>query len=54
MTLAGSEKEWQRKSVYFPAPLFHYTFFIKLFFGMSGMELKDMRVVLVNPLPDSR
>lgn len=54
VTLAGSEKEWQRKSVYFPAPLFHYTFFIKLFFGMSGMELKDMRVVLVNPLLDSR
>lgn len=46
VTLAGSEKEWQTKVVHFSNPLFHYTFFIKLFFGMSGMEIKDMKVVL--------
>lgn len=51
--LAGSEKEWQKKSVYFPTPLFHHTFFIKLFFGISGMELKDMRVVLAEPLEEN-
>lgn len=52
VTIAGSEKEWQRKTVDFPAPLFHYTFFIKLFFGMSGMELKDIRVVMVQSMEE--
>ncbi|MCM1189222.1 MAG: glycoside hydrolase family 3 C-terminal domain-containing protein [bacterium] len=46
VTLAGSEKEWKKKTVHFPMPLFHYTFFLKLFFGMSGMELKDMKIVM--------
>lgn len=50
VTIAGSEKEWQRRTVEFPVPLFHYTFFIKLFFGMSGMELKDVRVVMVQSM----
>lgn len=52
VTIAGSEKEWQRKTVEFPVPLFHYTFFIKLFFGMSGMELKDVRVVMVQSMEE--
>lgn len=46
VTLAGYEKEWQTKVVHFSNPLFHYTFFIKLFFGMSGMEIRDMKVIL--------
>ncbi|MCM1194058.1 MAG: glycoside hydrolase family 3 C-terminal domain-containing protein [Butyrivibrio sp.] len=50
VTIAGTDKEWQRKSVEFPVPLFHYTFFIKLFFGMSGMELKDVKVVMVQSM----
>ncbi len=50
VTLSGSEKEWQRRSIEFPEPLFHYTFFIKLFFGISGMELKDVRVVMVQSM----
>lgn len=52
VTIAGSEKEWQRKMVDFPVPLFHYTFFVKLFFGMSGMELKDVRVVMVQSMEE--
>lgn len=52
VTIAGSEKEWQRRTVEFPVPLFHYTFFIKLFFGMSGMELKDVRVVMVQSMEE--
>jgi len=50
VTLMGSEKEWQKRSVEFPTPLFHYTFFIKLVFGMGGMELKDVRVVMVQSM----
>lgn len=46
VTLAGSDKEWQTKVIHFPEPLFHYTFFIKLFFGMSGMELKDVKIIM--------
>ncbi|MDE5588902.1 MAG: glycoside hydrolase family 3 C-terminal domain-containing protein [Acetatifactor sp.] len=52
VTIAGSEKEWQIKTVEFPVPLFHYTFFMKLFFGMSGMELKDVRVVMVQSMEE--
>ncbi len=50
VTLAGTEKEWQKKVVHFPGELFHYTFFIKLFFGQSGMELKDMKVYMEKAL----
>lgn len=46
ITLAGSDKEWQTRVVHFPEPLFHYTFFIKLFFGMSGMELRNVKVIM--------
>ena len=52
VTIAGSEKEWQKKTVDFPVPLFHYTFFIKLFFGISGMELKDVKVVMACSMED--
>ncbi len=52
VTLMGTEKEWQKRSVEFPEPLFHYTFFIKLFFGMGGMELKDMKVVMVQSMEE--
>ncbi len=52
VTLAGSEKEWQTKTVCFPVPLFHYTFFIRLFFGMSGMEIKDVKVVMEESLEE--
>lgn len=46
VTIAGSEKEWQKKIVDFVEPLFHYTFFIRLFFGINGMELKDVKVAM--------
>lgn len=46
ITLAGSDKQWQKRVVHFPEPLFHYTFFVKLFFGMSGMELKNVKVIM--------
>lgn len=52
VTLAGSEKEWQTRVVRFPVPLFNYTFFIRLFFGMSGMELKDVKVVMEQSLEE--
>lgn len=52
VTLMGSEKEWQKRFVEFPTPLFHYTFFIKLVFGMSGMELKDVKVVMVQSMEE--
>ena len=36
----------------FPVPLFHYSFFIRLFFGMSGMEIKDVKVVMEESLEE--
>lgn len=32
--------------------MFHYTFFIRLFFGMSGMELKDVKIVMTQSLEE--
>ncbi len=36
----------------FPTALFYYTFFIKLVFGMSGMELKDVKMVMVQSMEE--
>ena len=52
VTISGADKVWQKKTVEFPVPLFHYTFFIKLFFGISGMELKDIKVVMVHSMEE--
>lgn len=46
VSLAGSQKEWIKKEIHFPDPLFSYTFFIKLYFGLSGMELRNVKVVM--------
>ncbi|MCM1040525.1 MAG: glycoside hydrolase family 3 C-terminal domain-containing protein [Ruminococcus sp.] len=46
VTLSGADTTWQKKIIEFPIPLFSYTFYVKLFFGMSGMEIKDMKVVM--------
>lgn len=45
VTLSGAEKEWQTKTVDFPTQIFLHTFYVKLFFGMSGMEIKEIRLV---------
>ncbi len=52
VTLAGTEKEWQKRTVDFPAPLINHTVCIKLFFGMSGMELKDMQITMTESLEE--
>ena len=46
VTLSGADTNWQQKVIEFPIPLFSYTFYVKLFFGMSGMEIKDMKVLM--------
>lgn len=46
VTLSGADKEWQKRVVDFPNPLFSYTFYAKLFFGISGMELKDIKIIM--------
>ena len=52
VTLAGSDKEWTKKVVHFPDPLFSYTFFVKLFFGMSGMELRNIRIYMTKSMEE--
>lgn len=46
VTLTGADKEWQKKTVHFPNPLFSYTFYAKLFFGISGIELRNIKILL--------
>lgn len=46
VTLAGTEKEWKKRVVELSEPLLNDTVHIKLFFGMSGMELKDMKITM--------
>ena len=31
---------------HFPNPLFSYTFYAKLFFGISGIELRNIKILL--------
>ncbi len=45
ISLAGTEKTWQHKVIHLPEPLFSYTFFLKLFFGITGMELSNVKVI---------
>lgn len=52
VTLAGSDKEWVKKTVHFPDPLFSYTFFVKLFFGMSGMELRNIKIYMTKSMEE--
>ena len=52
VTLAGSDKEWTKKVVHFPDPLFSYTFFVKLFFGMSGMELRNIKIYMTKSMEE--
>ena len=52
VTLAGTEKQWQKRTVDLPAPLINHTVYIKLFFGMSGMELKDMQITMTESLEE--
>lgn len=46
VTLSGADKEWQKKVVDFPNPLFSYTFYVRLFFGISGMEVRDVKIIM--------
>lgn len=45
MTLMGAQKEWETHVVKFPEPPFNPTFFLKLYFSVSGLEIKTLRVV---------
>lgn len=52
ITLAGSDKEWTKRIVNFPNPLFSYTFFVKLFFGMSGMEMRNIKIYMTKSMEE--
>ena len=47
ISLNGTEKEWTIKTVEFTGPDLWDTFFIKLYFGMSGIEIKELKITLI-------
>lgn len=47
ISLNGTEKEWTIKTVEFTGPDLWDTFFIKLYFGMSGIEIKELKIILI-------
>lgn len=53
VTLMGEEKGWQTKVVEFPSQIFLDTFYVKLFFGMSGMEIKELKIVRTGTRSDN-
>ncbi len=53
VTLSGAEKEWQTKTIDFPTQIFLHTFYVKLFFGMSGMEIKEIKLVRTGTRADN-
>lgn len=44
VTMTGAEKEWTSRLVELPNEPFGHTFFIRLFFGMGGMELREVKL----------
>lgn len=52
VTLTGAEKEWTRQVVELEEPAFHTTIYLKLFFGQSGMEIKDFRIIMTESLEE--
>lgn len=50
VSLVGSDTEWRKQVVEFPGPIMKYNFYIKLYFGQSGMEIRDFRIVMTESL----
>ena len=46
ISITGDDKEWSHHEVEIAEPLFSFTFFIKLYFGISGMELRNVKVLM--------
>ena len=46
LTLTGADKQWVTKRVDFPDAPFGHTFFARLFFGMGGLEIKEVKISL--------
>lgn len=44
VTLTGADKEWCTRVVEFPNEPFGHTFYVGLFFGMGGMELREVKL----------
>ncbi len=44
VTLTGADKEWCTRVVEFPNEPFGHTFYVGLFFGMGGMELRELKL----------
>lgn len=42
----GAKKDWAARVVGIPNPSFNNSFFEKLFFGMSGLEIRELKAVL--------
>jgi len=51
ISLSGEDTEW-RKEELTCNPIFQNTIYLKLYFGQSGMELKNGRIVLVKSLEE--
>lgn len=46
ITLTGAQTDWRTEQVKLPAQPAHKPFYIKLYFGQSGMELNRLRIFL--------
>lgn len=44
ITLTGEDREWRKEILDFPAPVPQNTFHLKVYFGQSGMELREIKV----------
>lgn len=47
ITLTGSDKIWRTEIIDFEEPVLQNTYFIKLYFGLGGMEIKDLKIVKI-------
>lgn len=47
ITVVGSEKEWRTHVIRMKEPLYGNHFYLKLFFGQGGMEVRELRLVML-------
>lgn len=52
VSLTGADKKWAAQEIELPTPAFMTTFYIKLHFAQSGMELKDMDIAMIESLEE--
>ena len=51
VTLTGTDTDWKSVSVII-GPTYHTNFFLKIFFAQSGLELRNIRLIMTEDMEE--